>query len=510
MSIKPGGAQLNIANGVREFAIASPDVIAIIDGQRSITYAQLYERACRLANLLLAANLESGSAVAVLLGNRLEYSEVAAGCALAGLPIVPINPRQTADENAYILEHSEAKALIYDNALASALPQKLPDLIWAIDSTGMHSDYNKSVSDAQNQDPLLEIDENEAFCIAYTSGTTGKPKGVLISHRSRCLTFYATALEWGLGPGRRTIAVAPMYHGAGFAFGYGAVYTGGTLVMQRKFDPAETLDMISQYKIQTVFLVPTHAQMMRSLGDEVVKSKDVSTLETLYFNAAALPVALKEWVIGMFPNTGVHELYGSTEAGIVTNLRPIDAMSKAGSVGHPWFMTEVRVFNNDGTLTPDGEPGELFSRSPYLMNGYFKDDAATDACTTSDGFLSCGDIVIRDSQGYISIVDRKKDLIISGGTNIYPREIEEVLAKHRDIVECAVIGVRDETWGERIVAVVVSRDGIPLDIGHLDSFVRQTLAGFKVPSQFHFVSALPRNASGKVLKRDLRDQYSHA
>ena len=173
-------------------------------------------------------------------------------------------------------------------------------------------------------------------------------------------------------------------------------------------------------------------------------------------------------------------------------------------------MTEVRVFNNDGTLTPDGEPGELFSRSPYLMNGYFKDDAATDACTTSDGFLSCGDIVIRDSQGYISIVDRKKDLIISGGTNIYPREIEEVLAKHRDIVECAVIGVRDETWGERIVAVVVSRDGIPLDIGHLDSFVRQTLAGFKVPSQFHFVSALPRNASGKVLKRDLRDQYSHA
>jgi long-chain acyl-CoA synthetase len=299
-----------------------------------------------------------------------------------------------------------------------------------------------------------------------------------------------------------------MYHGAGFAFGYGAVFTGGTLVMQRKFDPEETLDMIGQHKLQTIFLVPTHAQMMRALGDDVVAAKDISSLETIYFNAAALPVPLKEWVVKLFPNVDVHELYGSTEAGIVTNLRPVDALRKAGSVGHAWFMTEVIVLNDDGTPTPIGEPGELFSRSPYLMNGYFKDDAATQACTTADGFLTCSDIVIRDAEGYISIVDRKKDLIISGGTNVYPREIEEVLAKHSDIAEVAVIGIKDETWGERAIAIIVSRSGTEIAAEELDAFSRKSLAGYKIPGEFHFLKVLPRNASGKVLKTELRVQFS--
>ncbi len=508
MTIHPGGAPLNIANGIREFAVASPNVTAIIDGERSITYRELHERACRLANSLIAANLTPGQPVAILLGNRMEYPEIAAGCAMAGLPIVPINPRQTAEENSYILSHSEAKALIYDQALLSFLPARLPEIVWAVEGTGIHPNYESVISQATAVDPEIRVDEREPFCIAYTSGTTGKPKGVLISHRSRCLTFYATALEWRLGPGRTTIAVAPMYHGAGFAFAYTGLFTGGTLVIQRKFDAAETLDMVVKYKIQSMFLVPTHAQMMRALGDDVVRSKDLSSLDCLYFNAAALPVALKEWVLRLFPTAGVHEMYGSTEASIVTNLRPVDALRKAGSVGPPWFMTEVRIVNEDGTPTPDGQPGELYSRSPYLMNGYLKDDEATAACTTPDGFLTCGDIVIRDNEGYISVVDRKKDLVISGGVNIYPREIEEVLAKHLDIAECAVIGLKDETWGERVVAIVVSRSGKEITREELDAHTRQFLAGYKVPSKFFFAQALPRNASGKVLKRDLRDQYS--
>jgi long-chain acyl-CoA synthetase len=509
MSIDKGGSQLNIANGIREFAVASPHAVAVIDGDRSITYLELYRRACQWANLLVDAGLNPGDPVGILLGNRLEYPELAAGCAMAGLPMVPINPRQTADENSYILEHSEAKALIYDVALFASLPKVLPQHIWAIGDGEVHRNYESEIAQASSVDPKIFVNEQDPFCIAYTSGTTGKPKGVLISHRSRCLTFLVTALEWGLGPGRRTIAVAPMYHGAGFAFAYTAVFTGGSIVMQRKFDPEETLNMISKYKVQSIFLVPTHAQMMRALGDETVKSKDVSSLDTLYFNAAALPVVLKEWVISTFPGVDVHEMYGSTEASIVTNLRPVDALRKAGSVGVPWFMTEVKILNDDGTPTADGEHGELFSKSPFLMNGYLKDAAATQACTTPDGFLTCGDIVIRDSEGYISIVDRKKDLIISGGSNIYPREIEEVLAKHKLVAECAVIGLPDETWGERVLAVVVPTQGDQVASIELESFARERLAGYKVPSEFVFMDALPRNASGKVLKKDLRLQFLH-
>ena len=182
MAINKGGAPLNIANGIREFAIASPNQIAIIDGARSITYRELFERACRLANALLAANLKRGVAVGVLMGNRLEYSEVAAGCAMAGFPIVPINPRQTADENTYIFEHSEAQALIYDAALAAVLPNKLPSTVWAIDGTETHLNYENLIANYPATDPGVVVDENEPFCIAYTSGTTGKPKGVPVSY----------------------------------------------------------------------------------------------------------------------------------------------------------------------------------------------------------------------------------------------------------------------------------------------------------------------------------------
>ena len=314
-------------------------------------------------------------------------------------------------------------------------------------------------------------------------------------------------MEWGLGTGRRSIAVAPMYHGAGFAFGYTPVFTGGTVSMLRAWDPEALLAMIARDRAQSVFLVPTHAQMLRALGDEVWARYDLSSLDTLYFNAAALPVALKEWVLERFPGVGVHELYGSTEGGVISNLRPADARRKAGSVGHPWFMTEVRVVDDDGQPVAPGEPGELFSRSPYLMNGYLDDAEATAACTTDDGFLTCGDVVTVDDEGFIRIVDRKKDLIISGGVNVYPRDVEEAILRHPAVAEAAVIGVPDDTWGERVVAYVVPRSGASVDAAELDAHLRPLLAAYKLPRSVVAVDGLPRNASGKVLKRDLRATY---
>jgi long-chain acyl-CoA synthetase len=198
----------------------------------------------------------------------------------------------------------------------------------------------------------------------------------------------------------------------------------------------------------------------------------------------------------------VHELYGSTEAGVVTNLRPPDARRKAGSVGHPWFATQVRIVGPDGQPVAPGTPGELYSRSPYLMNGYHENPAATAACTTDDGFLTSGDIVVADEEGFISIVDRVKDVIITGGVNVYPRDVEEVLLTHDGIVEAAVVGEPDEHWGERVVAYLVCRGQI--ETVALDGHLRARLAGYKVPKEFKVVAALPRNAAGKVLKRELR------
>jgi long-chain acyl-CoA synthetase len=509
MAIANGGASMNIAGGIREFALATPGATAVIDGDRRLTFAALDERASRLGNRLLAGGLKPGERVAVLLGNRLEYPEIAAGIAKAGLVMVPLNPRLTPSESRFILEHAGARALVLDDALAAVTGDAVPELdllVLSIDGTTLGSAYETELAAADPADPMVAVDELDPFCIAYTSGTTGRPKGVLISHRSRALTFYLSALEWGLGPGRTSAAVAPMYHGAGFAFGYAPVFCGGTVTMLRSWDPEAFLALLERDRVQSTFLVPTHAQMLRGLGEGAVARHDLSALDTLYFNAAALPWPLKQWVMAEFPQCGIHELYGSTEAGIITNLRPVDQDRKPGSVGHGWFLTELRVVDDEGNAVPAGEPGELFSRSPFLMNGYHDDPEATAACTTADGFVTCGDIVVRDDEGYVHIVDRKKDLIISGGVNVYPREIEDVLATHAAVAESAVVGLSSETWGEEVAAYVVLRAGATATEAELEAHCRTALAGYKVPRRWTVTDALPRNASGKVLKRELRDQ----
>ena len=507
MPVLPRGAELNIANGVREFAVARPSTVAVVDGERTITYLQLRDRSARLAQALLVAGCRPADRVGVLLGNRLEYCEIAAGLAMAGLTMVPVNPRLTPAEASFILGHSGASALVLDGALSAiAAPwvEMARPIVVSIDTDDLGPGYEAALHGvARAHDPAVAVRETDPFCIAYTSGTTGNPKGVMVSHRSRALTFYATALEWGLGPAKTTIAVAPMYHGAGFAFGYGAVFVGGTVHMMRAFDGERLLHMIATDRPGSVFLVPTHAQMLRALGDDAVDRSDTSSLDTLYFNAAALAYPLKQWVTAHFPTAGVHELYGSTEAGIVTNLRPTD-IDKPGSVGPPWFMTEVRVVDDNGDLVTAGTAGELFSRSPFLMNGYLDDDEATAACTTHDGFLSSGDVAVIDDDNYVFIVDRKKDLIISGGANIYPREVEDALVTHPAVADVAVIGLPHAIWGEQVAACLVLRPGCSVTEAELDAHCRIGLGGYKIPRQYTFVDALPRNASGKVLKRELR------
>ena len=510
MAILSGGAPLNIANGIREFARATPEAAAVIDGDRTLTYSALHDRSSRVANTLLGRGLQAGDRVAFICGNRLEYPEVAAGVAKAGMVMVPINPRSTASEAAFIMGHSGARAVIADGAFAetasAAASSGRMRAQLDIGSTAVGESYESALEASPAADPRLWIDETSPFVIAYTSGTTGAAKGVMISHRSRCLTFYCSALEWGLGPGRRTMAVSPMHHGGGFAFAYAALHSGGTLAMLGAFDPELFLTLVERHRIHSTFLVPTHARIIRDLGEASIGRFDLSSLETMYFNAAAFPHDLKLWTLDAFPGAGLHELYGSTEAAVVTNLRPEDQRRKQLSVGPPWFMNEVRLLDADHNPVPAGTPGELYSRSPFLMNGYYQDPDATEAATTEDGFFSAGDIAVADDEDFIYIVDRKKDLIITGGVNVYPREVEEVIIRHREVRDVAVVGLPSDDWGEAVTAVLVTAPGVAVPDGELDALCRGLLSRHKIPRRYVTVEELPRNAAGKILKRQLREQ----
>ena len=267
--IHPGGAALNIANGIREFSVATPNAIAIIDGTRIYSYAEINDRANRIANYLLHCGLAKGSTVALILDNQAEYIEIAAGLSKAGLIIVPVNPRLTPSEVEYILNHSGSQAIILHSTFLDALEQQLStiqhNLIISLSNQNNKPnygvDYETVLLNSRSSDPNLLIEETKAFAIFYTSGTTGKPKGVTVDHRGRCLTFLTAAIEWNLGPGKRSMAVAPMYHGAGFSFAYAALYTGGTLSILPKWDPENALSLVDRDSIESMFLVPTHAQM---------------------------------------------------------------------------------------------------------------------------------------------------------------------------------------------------------------------------------------------------------
>ncbi|MFV2125395.1 class I adenylate-forming enzyme family protein [Micromonospora sp. LOL_013] len=500
--------QLNMAAGIREFGRATPRRVAVVDGDREVTFGALHQRSSQLASATLDRGLAPGERIAVLSNNRYEYFEISAAMAKAGIPTVPLNPRNNVTDNAYILAHSAVQGIILADDLADRVDGLLDGLrlVLSFDG-GVGEHYGRFLDGGRAVDPQVPVDELDPFCVTYTSGTTGRPKGVLLTHRGRVLTAFGVGLDYGLGPNRSTIAVAPMYHGAGFEFAYAAPMLGGSCTVLPTWDPERLLDLMVSSRAETVFLVPTHAQHIRRFCPEPVARYDLSALKTLYFNAAALPVALKEWVIEAFPGVEVHELYGSTECSIVTNLRPEFALDRAGSVGHPWFWNEVRLVDEDGAQVGPGEPGELYARSPLLLTGYLNDEEATRAGYDADGFFSVGDIAVRDEEGFISIVDRKKDMIIAGGVNIFPREIEEVIARHGPVDEVAVVGVPDEVYGERVAAFVVSRYGQQIDVSALDGYVREHVARYKVPREWHLVDQLPRNPSGKILKRTIRDEY---
>jgi long-chain acyl-CoA synthetase len=302
------------------------------------------------------------------------------------------------------------------------------------------------------------------------------------------------------------LGIAPMSHGAGFAFIMASLYFGGTVEILPKYDPEQVLSRLGSQPFTGVFMVPTHYQAIFALEAASLERwrGTARSLRTIMSNAAALPQAVKERIVGYFGEGLLHEAYGSTEAGIVTNLRPQDQLVRQQSVGPPFAVTRVRLLGDDGREVPVGEVGELYSLSPYIFNGYFNQPEET-AAALRDGWITAGDLARRDEDGYFYIVDRKKDMVVTGGLNVYPREIEETLHRHPAVLEAAVIGVPDEHWGEALQAFVAVRTGMNVRPAELEAHCRGELAGYKIPKLFRFIDTLPRNAGGKVLKGDLRN-----
>jgi long-chain acyl-CoA synthetase len=502
--------QINIADGLGVSAFRSPGKVAVMQGERQLTFRELERRANRVGNALLGLGLRSGDRVGILLANVPEYIEIYFGLARAGLVAVPMSFRLVGPEIAFHLNDSGARVVIYAMEFEAQVQLARTETSgvehWLV--VGQSGSYEHLLGAASDAPANVVVDEHAPFFIGYTSGTTGLPKGAVVSHRSRALTFFGMAEEYGCySPEDIGLATAPLYHGAGMAFALASVYFGGTISLLKAFRPDELLQRIDTEHITNAFMVPTMFQAVFGLPDTTRRQYDLSGFCVWMSNAAPLAQSTKELIVAEWPHTRLFEIYGSTEGGIVTNLRPHDQLRKLQCVGQPFPMTDLRLLDASGAEVPVGEVGELYSRSPYLFDGYHGQPAATAEAFRGD-YFSAGDLAVRDEENYFYIVDRKKDMIISGGINVYPREVEEVLYRHPELADVAVIGVPDAYWGERVTAIIVPRAGLQPTEQEVVAFCEGKLASFKHPRSVVFAEQLPRNAAGKVLKRILRETYA--
>ena len=502
-----GFRNLTIASGVRTAALRSPSKVAAIMGSQRKTYRDLVHDINRIANLAASGlGLVIGDNVAIISSNSIDYLEIMAGISDIGVAVATPNPKLTAGELAAICNDAKARVIFVDADVARRVDIALFDTVERMIVIGPELEALKQQASSAYTPP--NVPEWTTFSIPYTSGTTGKPKGVMLPHRSRSLSCLAFAAEYGIySPDDHFLAITPMCHGAGFCYAFAPLFLGGTTEIMAKFDAEAVLRRLHDGDVTGIFTVPTHYHSIFALEAPLLASLRGNRLNGIVANAAPLSQDAKERIVDYFGAGLLHETYGSTEAGVVTNLRPQDQLRKIQCVGLPFVGNEVRLLGADGLEVGSNQVGELYSRSPVLFNGYWEKPEQT-AEAFRDGWVSVGDLAKRDDEGYFYIVDRKKDMVISGGLNIYPREVETAVDGHPAVKESAIIGVPDQRWGELVVAYVVFNDGQHATAAELEAYSRIHLAPYKLPKAFVPIAQLPRNANGKVLKTSLRDLYA--
>ncbi|MGQ0650643.1 MAG: class I adenylate-forming enzyme family protein [Betaproteobacteria bacterium] len=492
-----------IADGIRAAAARTAEKIAIVESGRRLSYRQLVERIDRVANLAHAGlGLRQGDFAAVLLPNRLEYMELVAGLSSAGVAAVTIGPAAPPAEIRFMCEDSRARVIFAAPELEGAARAAAPASVERFIVLG--PEYEALLAAASASRCPVVVAETDVFCVPYTSGATGRAKGVMLSHRCRVLTSYAVAVEHGCyGPEDRAVATTPMFHGAGFLMALVPVFFGGSVEILPRFDIERLLGAVSANAATSVYMVPTHFAAMFELGKKAERF-DLRSLKAVVCGTAPLAQSMKARIIEVFGEGRLYERYGTTETSIATALRPADQLRKIACVGLPLHGTHIRVLDQQGRELPPGEVGELAVASPYLFSGYLNLPEATAKAMRGDWFVT-GDLARIDDEGYLYLVDRKNDMIISGGENVYPREVEEILLANPAVAECGVTGVPHAYWGEQVTAFVVVRPGMNVSGDELLAACREKLSRYKVPKEVHFVPSLPRNSMGKVLRRALRD-----
>ena len=489
-------------------AMMRPNKRALACGERSLTYAELNARGNRVANALRSLGTQAGECVTVMAHNSLENFEVGAGLSKIGAINVPVNYRLREHEVTYVINDSGAKAVVADPELVQVVEQARAEVqgkpvYIAIGSKAPAGWLHyEELLQAASEHPLGEGALGKTM--NYTSGTTGNPKGAYRPTGVSTQDVLMLVQIFELSDADVHLVVGPLYHSAPGFFAAINLVLGATVIVQSRFDPVEALRLIDRHKVTTTFMAPTLLQRLCDVPDEIASAYDTRSLRSIILGAAPCPYALKVRAVKRF-GPCIWEFYGATETAFVTILRPEDQLRKPGSCGKVAPGQEIRLLNGAGELVPDGTPGEIWARSPWLAE-YYNNPEAT-AKNMKEGFFSVGDIAYRDSEGYYYICDRKIDMVISGGVNIYPAEIEAVLSAHPAVADVAVIGVPDSFWGESVKAVVALRPGKSASADELIVFCAERLADYKKPRSVDFVDELPRNPAGKLLKAQIREPY---
>ncbi len=506
---------MHIAALLRSSVRRFPEKEALVVEDRRITWRALDAHVNRVARGLGGHGVGFGDRVGLYLQNGLEYAEVFLACAKLGAIVVPINFRWVGDEVAYVLGHCGPRVLVLDAELVPQVRSVLPGSPVAqavVAGSGPVPSgflpYEHLLGAGGAPDPAAEVGPGAVQMIAYTAGTSGRPKGAVITHANQVTAHYFyNAAEWGLRSEDRFLATTPLVHRVGAGRLINTVALGATLVLMPRFDAVTMMRLVESERITVASIVPTVGRMF--LQSPEARRCDASSLRVLLITGEAFPPRLKEEIAAALPGVRLFSYYAQTEAGVVTNLRAEDQLRKPASVGHPLPGVEVRVAGPAGDEAPAGEVGEIWVRSGppgrgTVMREYYRDPEAT-AAAFRDGWLRTGDLGRWDDEGFLYIVDRQRDMIISGGLNIYSKEVEVVLERHPAVAEAAVIGVPDPQYGEAVRAYVVLRPGAAVGAEELQAHCRAAMAGYKKPREIEFVDALPKNAIGKVQKFRLRE-----